>query len=115
MPKSPTGSFVAGQTASSFVVSVNQAGIAGGSTCNGTVSTVSASGVRTTTVTLTVAPATSTKLSANVGSLSFTGIVNGAPPAAQTLSITSPAVTSVTVQAMEQTCTDANWLTLSPS
>ena len=111
---SPTGSFVAGQTASSFVVSVNQAGIPGGSTCNGTVSTVSASGVRTTTVSLTVAPATSTKLSANVGSLSFTGIVNGAPPAAQTLSITSPAVTSATVQATEQTCTDANWLTLTP-
>ena len=101
---SPTGSFVAGNG-----VQLRGFGESGGdlpgSTCNGTVSTVSASGVRTTTVTLTVAPATTTKLSANVGSLSFTGIVNGAPPAAQTLSITSPAVTSATVQATEQTCT----------
>jgi uncharacterized protein (TIGR03437 family) len=112
---SPSGGFIASQTPSTFAVSVNQSGIAVGSTCNGTISTVAASGVRTVNVTMTVVSGATTQLTANVAALTFTGVAGGAPPAPQTLSITAPTTTTASVQATEQTCTGNTWLALTPS
>ena len=50
----PTGSFTAGPFGTNFTFSVNQTGLAAGTTCNGTITVVSTFGTQTVPITMNV-------------------------------------------------------------
>jgi trimeric autotransporter adhesin len=111
----PSGSFVAGPTNTNLLVSINPAGIAAGSTCNGAISLSTASGTQTVPVTLNVTAPPSAQLSLSVSAFSFTAVENAVPPAAQTLSVTALSSTTATAQISEKSCTTSNWLFIQPT
>ncbi len=112
---SPTGTFTAGVTATNFTVTVNPSGIAAGTTCTGAIVINPVSGVRMVPVTLVVAPVVATQLTFDSSTLNFDAVVGAAAPPSQTLAVTAAANTTVTAQVSEQTCTTANWLSLTPT
>src|SRR5208337_2204238 len=69
---SPLGSFTASQTATTFTVSVNQSGIAGGTQCTGTISMFTSSGNQTLSVTLNVTSLTTSTPSLTFSASAFT-------------------------------------------
>lgn len=77
---SPTGSFTAGLLNANFTVSVNPTGIAGGTTCTGTISMSTAAGTQNASVTLTVTGLTTSTLTVSPSSLAFSAIAGGAAP-----------------------------------
>ncbi|MGA3016140.1 MAG: hypothetical protein ABSF62_03405 [Bryobacteraceae bacterium] len=114
----PSGSFNATTSGSIFSVSANQSGIAGGTTCGGTITFTTASSTQTVSVSMVVA---SNGTSGNVtvtpsGPLSFSYTVGGSNPATQTLNIVNTAsgtaATSFTVTSSTAT-SSPNWLTTS--
>ncbi len=112
---SPTGSFIAGTSSTNFTISVNPSGIAGGTTCTGTISMSTTTGTETATVTLTVTGVTVTSLTVSTSTLTFNATAGGATPPSLPLTVTAPAYTNATIQITEQTCASINWLTVSPS
>ena len=112
---SPTGSFTASPANTNFTVSVNQSGMTAGTTCSGTISMTAASVTQTATVTLNVTGLTTAGLTLSPSAFSFSAVVGGAAPASQTLTVTAQTSTSATAQVSEQSCTNSNWLTLSPT
>ena len=112
---SPTGSFTASPTNTNFAVSVNQSGMTAGTTCSGTISMTAASVTQTATVTLNVTGLTTAGLTLSPSAFTFNAVAGGAAPASQTLTVTAQTNTSATAQVSEQSCTNSNWLTLSPT
>src|ERR1035441_4549864 len=112
---SPTGSFTAGPSNTNFTVSVNPSGIASGATCSGTISMTAASVTQTANVTLNVTGLTAAGLTLSPSAFTFSAVAGGAAPASQTLTVTAQTNTSATAQVSEQSCTNSNWLTLSPT
>jgi uncharacterized protein (TIGR03437 family) len=108
---SPLGGFTASTSAYPFTVSVNQSGIAGGSTCGGAISFVSGSSTQTVSVSMVVA-ASGTGGNVTVtptGPLSFSYTSGGSSPAAQTLAIAN--TTSGTSGIAFTVTSSASWLT----
>lgn len=112
---SPTGSFTASQSNSSFTITVSQSGIAAGTVCSGTISLTTSAGTQTATVTLNVTVASTGTLILSPASLTFSGVAGGTAPASQILTVTAQSNTSATASSSEQSCTGSTWLTLSPT
>ena len=113
----PTGTFTVSQTNTSFLVAVNQTGMAGNIVCTGTISMIAASGTQTVTVTLNVsaAPTPAAQLTFSSTSFTFNAAAGGVAPAAQTLAVTAQSSVAVTVHVSEQSCTNSNWLNVFPT
>src|SRR5262249_50883200 len=113
---SPTGSFTVDPSVASFTVSTDPSGIAGGSTCNGSVLIAAASGVRTIPVTFVVSAVTVTpSLTATPSNLLFTAPAAGVAPSEQALAVTATVNTTATIQTSELSCSSTTWLTVSPN
>ncbi|MCU1235759.1 MAG: hypothetical protein JWP63_3726, partial [Candidatus Solibacter sp.] len=112
---SPSGSFTAGQTNTNFTISINLTGLAGGTTCSGTISLAAGSSTQNVPVTLNVANSTTGTLAFSPTAVTFNASASGAAPPSQTLTVTAPTFTSATAQVSKQSCTSSNWLTLSPT
>ena len=112
---SPTGIFTAGVSNANFTVSVNPSGIAGGTTCTGTISMTTAFGTETASVTLSVTGLTTSTLTLSTNALTFSATAGGAAPPPLTVGVTAPTYTNATAQVSEQSCTSTTWLTVSPS
>jgi trimeric autotransporter adhesin len=111
----PTGTFTAGPSNTSFTVSINPSGLAAGTTCSGTISMTAASVTQTASVTLNVTSSTTTGLTLSSSAFAFNVVAGGAAPASQTLTVTAGSNTSATAQVSEQSCTTSTWLTISPT
>jgi hypothetical protein len=96
-------------------VSVNQSGIAGGTTCTGTISMTTATGTQTATVTLNVSGLNITGLTVSTTALTFSAVPGGAAPPSLTFTVMAPSYVNASVQVTEQTCAGINWLSVSPS
>lgn len=112
---SPTGSFTAGASGTNFTVTANPSGIAGGTTCNGTITMTTANGIQTASVTLNVTSLSITGLTVSTNALSFSATPGGAAPPSLTFNVIAPSNVSATIQVTEQTCASVNWLNVSPS
>src|ERR1019366_4060837 len=112
---SPTGSFTASPANTNFTVSVNQSGMTAGTTCNGTISIVAASGTQTVPVTLSLVYVPPAVLTLGPSAFTFSAVAGGAAPAPPTLTVTASYDTSATAQVSEQSCANRNWLTVSPT
>jgi uncharacterized protein (TIGR03437 family) len=106
---SPTGSFQASQSATNFVISVNQSGIAAGTICNGMLLMSTSSVTQTLGVTMVV---TNTVTPGNVivspaGPLSFAYTIGGSNPLAQSVTVSS---TQTSVATAFTVAASASWI-----
>uniref|UniRef100_Q024U3 BACON domain-containing protein n=1 Tax=Solibacter usitatus (strain Ellin6076) TaxID=234267 RepID=Q024U3_SOLUE len=106
----PTGSFTASPTNTNFKVSVNQSGLAAGTTCTGTISMASPAGTQTLKVTMAVTAPAVPGVSATPTTLAFTYAAGDPKPVPQVVTISGGgAVGTFSV------ASNAAWLQVSPT
>jgi uncharacterized protein (TIGR03437 family) len=107
---SPTGTFTATPTNTNFTVSVNQSGLAPGTTCAGTISMASSAGTQTLSVTMAVTTPPVPGVSATPTTMAFTYAVGDTKPVPQVVTISGGgAVGRFSV------ASNAAWLQVSPT
>ncbi len=111
----PSGNFTASPTVTTFSISVNQAGLAAGTTCTGVIQVTASTGTQTIPVTLNVIAVPSARVNVSPSQFTFAAVSGGSAPPGQTLTVTADFSTSASIKVTKQSCASANWLTVAPS